>query len=121
MGIHAQRDFVSASYLSIASAVETYLPISASSNYLFSSTASATYLRRDTASATYLPISASSTLIPSQTGNAGEFLVTDGTQTLWSSSVISPTASVSIGVRNITISTASATGGNDGDVWLRYI
>lgn len=111
MGIHAQRDFVSASYLSIASAVETYLPISASSNYLFSSTASATYL----------PISASSTLIPSQTGNAGEFLVTDGTQTLWSSSVISPTASVSIGVRNITISTASATGGNDGDVWLRYI
>lgn len=33
----------------------------------------------------------------------------------------SPSASVSDGVRNITISSASATGGNDGDIWLTYI
>jgi hypothetical protein len=33
----------------------------------------------------------------------------------------SPTASGSYGVRNITVSTASATGGSDGDVWLVYV
>jgi hypothetical protein len=34
--------------------------------------------------------------------------------------VISPTAAGSYGVRNTTISTAAPSGGVDGDVWLRY-
>ncbi len=96
MAIHAQRDFVSASYLSIVQAQEIYIPISASGSIGGDS-------------------------LPDQTGNSGKLLVTDGTEASWSSSVTSPTASGSVGVRNITISTASATGGSDGDVWLTYI
>lgn len=34
---------------------------------------------------------------------------------------VSPTAAGSNGVRNITISTSTATGGTDGDVWLVYV
>jgi len=35
--------------------------------------------------------------------------------------VESPTAAVSNGVRQITMSTAEPTGGSDGDVWLVYV
>jgi len=35
--------------------------------------------------------------------------------------VASPTAAVSNGVRQITMSTAVPTGGSDGDVWLVYV
>ena len=34
--------------------------------------------------------------------------------------VTSPTAAGSIGVRNITVSTSAPSGGADGDVWLVY-
>lgn len=57
---------------------------------------------------------------PSQTGNAGRFLTTDGSNPSWSSTVTSPTAAGSNGVRNVTISTSAPTGGNDGDIWMVY-
>lgn len=63
----------SATYLRQDTASASYLPISASSSYLFADTASATYLRQDTASAeyltktdasnTYFPISSSGSLL----------------------------------------------------------
>lgn len=37
------------------------------------------------------------------------------------SSGVSPTAAGSVGFRNITMSTSSPSGGNDGDVWLVYV
>jgi len=37
-----------------------------------------------------------------------------------STTVESPIANGSVGVRNITISTSAPSGGSDGDVWLRY-
>lgn len=43
--------------LDASTASATYLPISASSNYLFTGTASATYLRQDSASVTYTSLS----------------------------------------------------------------
>jgi hypothetical protein len=105
------------------------------------------------------------TLLPTQTGNAGEILVTNGTDASWSNTVtanatttpaiiakgvasqtanifeaqnssgtvlasvnasgnldvVSPTAAGSTGVREITMSTSAPSGGNDGDVWMRYV
>lgn len=77
--------------------------------------------------------------LPSQTGQSGKYLTTDGSNASWSdlqlntyaklsgaiftgvSSGVSPTTDGSNGFRNITISTSAPTGGNDGDVWLVYI
>lgn len=94
--------------------------------------------------------------LPSQTGNAGRYLTTNGTAASWdlltfsdisstpttlagygitdalntsstgqtkngTLNVVSPTAAGSNGVRNITMSTSSPSGGNDGDVWLVYV
>lgn len=58
--------------------------------------------------------------LPTQTGNDGKLLITDGTDASWSSTVTSPTAAGSNGVRNITMSTSSPSGGNDGDLWVQY-
>lgn len=87
--------------------------------------------------------------LPDQTGNSGKFLTTDGTNPSWeivdlsskadlasptftgtvtvdnltatgTVSIVSPTAAGSTGPRDITMSTSSPSGGNDGDVWLQY-
>ena len=87
--------------------------------------------------------------LPSQTGNAGKYLTTDGSNPSWATvdlsskaniasptftgtvtvdnltatgtvNIVSPTADGSTGPRDITMSTASPSGGNDGDVWLQY-
>jgi len=42
------------------------------------------------------------------------------TNTIMQSSVLSPTAAGSNGIRKTTMSTATPTGGEDGDVWLQY-
>lgn len=94
--------------------------------------------------------------LPSQTGNSGKFLTTNGTTASWASitfsnitstpttlsgygitdaintssttqtkngnlNVVSPTAAGSTGVRQVTMSTSSPSGGADGDVWLVYV
>lgn len=43
------------------------------------------------------------------------------TNTAIQTAVVSPTAAGSNGVRDITISTLTATGGADGDIWLVYV
>jgi hypothetical protein len=94
--------------------------------------------------------------LPSQTGNSGRYLTTNGTTASWdiltfsdvsstpttlagygitdalntsstgqtkngTLNVVSPTAAGSNGVRNITMSTSTPSGGSDGDVWLVYV
>lgn len=94
--------------------------------------------------------------LPSQTGNNGRYLTTNGTAASWdlltfsdisttpttlagygitdaintssttqtksgNLNVVSPTAVGSTGVRQITMSTASPSGGADGDMWLVYV
>jgi hypothetical protein len=55
---------------------------------------------------------------PKTLANVRTEIVTDSAV---QSAVVSPTAAGSNGVRDITISTSAATGGNDGDVWLTYV
>ena len=47
--------------------------------------------------------------LPSQSGQAGRFLTTDGSTASWAK------------VQGHTISTAAPSGGTDGDVWIQYI
>ena len=67
--------------------------------------------------------------LPDQTGNAGKYLSTDGTDAAWEpvdlSGLVSKTngtvttASTSLTVvRNISISATEPVGGIDGDIWL---
>lgn len=47
--------------------------------------------------------------LPSQSGQAGRFLTTDGSTASWAK------------VQGHTVSTAAPSGGSDGDVWIQYI
>lgn len=61
--IDADEDFPAEDpnlYLTSACAAALYMPISASNDYLFSSTASSIYLKQDAASAIYAPITSAS-------------------------------------------------------------
>lgn len=69
--------------------------------------------------------------LPSQTGNAGKYLTTDGTDPSWATVDVSGKVSQTNGtvttatpssavVRNITLSLSEPTGGIDGDVWMVY-
>lgn len=69
--------------------------------------------------------------LPSQTGNAGKYLTTDGTDPSWATVDVSGKVSQTNGtvttatpssavVRNITLSTSAPSGGMDGDVWMVY-
>jgi len=86
------------------SALDYFLDSSDLSGYLTASSASTTYLTQASASTTYLTQSSASTNYLDKTD----------------ASVTLATASASV-VRNITLSTSSPTGGNDGDVWMVYI
>lgn len=101
-------------------------------------------------------VAAVSGALPSQTGNNGRYLTTNGTAASWdlltfsdisttpttlagygitdaintssttqtksgNLNVVSPTAAGSTGVRQVTMSTASPSGGADGDMWLVYV
>ena len=111
-------------YLTASSASTTYLAqASASTTYLTQSSASTTYLTQTSASTTYQPkvenvdnaeigyLNGVTSLIQTQIDS--KLNRVDG-------SVTTATASASV-VRNITLSTSSPTGGNDGDVWMVYI
>lgn len=85
-----------------------------------------------------LALSSLPSSLPSQSGNAGKYLTTDGSLASWgvidfslyaalsgatftgSVSVVSPTAEDSKGVREVTMSTSEPTGGLDGDLWIIY-
>jgi hypothetical protein len=110
-------------YLTAASASTTYLTqASASTTYLTQSSASTTYLTQTSASTIYQPkvenvdnteigyLNGVTSLIQTQIDS--KLNRVDG-------SVTTATASASV-VRNITLSTSSPTGGNDGDVWMVY-
>ena len=69
--------------------------------------------------------------LPSQTGNGGKYLTTDGTDPSWATVDLSGKVSQTNGtvttatpssavVRNITLSLSAPTGGIDGDVWMVY-
>lgn len=47
--------------------------------------------------------------LPSQSGQSGRFLTTNGTTARWAV------------VKGHTVSTASPSGGSDGDVWIQYV
>jgi hypothetical protein len=106
---------------------------SASTTYLTQASASTTYLTQTSASTTYLTQASASTTYQTKVANVDNteigYLngVTSLIQTQIDSklnkvdgSVTTATASASV-VRNITLSTSSPTGGNDGDVWMVYI
>jgi hypothetical protein len=77
-------------------------------------------------------------LLPSQTGQSGKYLTTNGTVASWGVvdlsayaplsgatftgvvTGVSPTAAGSIGFRRVTMSTAGPSGGADGDLWVQY-
>jgi hypothetical protein len=105
---------------------------SASTTYLTQTSASTTYLAQASASTTYLTQGSASTTYQQKVTNVDDteigYLngVTSLIQTQIDSklnrvdgSVTTATASASV-VRNITLSTSSPTGGNDGDVWMVY-
>jgi hypothetical protein len=111
-------------YLTASSASTTYLTqASASTSYLTQASASTTYLTQASASTTYQEkvedvsdteigyLNGVTSLIQTQIDS--KLNEVDG-------SVTTATASASV-VRNITLSTSSPTGGNDGDVWMVYI
>jgi hypothetical protein len=115
------------------SALDYFLDSSDLSGYLTASSASTTYLAQASASTTYLTQSSASTTYQPKVANVDNteigYLngVTSLIQTQIDSklnrvdgSVTTATASASV-VRNITLSTSSPTGGNDGDVWMVYI
>lgn len=69
--------------------------------------------------------------LPSQTGNTGKYLTTDGTNPSWATVDVSGKVSQTNGtvttatpssavVRNITLSLSQPSGGMDGDVWMVY-
>ena len=105
------------------SALDYFLDSSDLSTYLTISSASSTYLTQASASTTYQPkvanisdteigyLDGTTSLIQTQIDS--KLNKVDG-------SVTTATASASV-VRNITLSTSSPTGGNDGDVWMVYI
>ena len=105
------------------SGLDYFLDSSDLSAYLTLSSASSTYLTQASASTTYQP----------KVANVSDTEIgyLDGTTSLIQTqidskinrvdgSVTTATASASV-VRNITLSTSSPTGGNDGDVWMVYI
>ena len=115
------------------SALDYFLDSSDLSGYLTASSASTTYLTQASASSTYLTQTSASTTYQPKVENVDNteigYLngVTSLIQTQIDSklnkvdgSVTTATASASV-VRNITLSTSSPTGGNDGDVWMVYI
>lgn len=115
------------------SALDYFLDSSDLSGYLTASSASTTYLTQASASTTYLTQTSASTTYQTKVENVDNteigYLngVTSLIQTQIDSklnkvdgSVTTATASASV-VRNITLSTSSPTGGNDGDVWMVYI
>jgi hypothetical protein len=59
-------------------------------------------------------------------GTNGQYLFTNGTASSWATITTlgavttSNTATSGTALRNITMSTATPTGGADGDVWLQY-
>jgi hypothetical protein len=114
------------------SSLDYFLDSSDLSGYLTASSASTTYLAQASASTTYLTQSSASTTYQPKVANVDNteigYLngVTSLIQTQIDSklnrvdgSVTTATASASV-VRNITLSTSSPTGGNDGDVWMVY-
>jgi hypothetical protein len=114
------------------SALDYFLDSSDLSGYLTASSASTIYLTQASASTTYLTQSSASTTYQTKVANVDNteigYLngVTSLIQTQIDSklnrvngSVTTATASASV-VRNITLSTSSPTGGNDGDVWMVY-
>lgn len=69
--------------------------------------------------------------LPSQTGNSGKYLTTDGEDASWATVDVSGKVSQTDGtvttatpssavVRNITLSMSEPSGGMDGDVWMVY-
>lgn len=111
-------------YFSEAQDLSAYITAaSASTTYLTQASASTTYLTQSSASTTYQPkvanvdnteigyLNGVTSLIQTQIDS--KLNKVDG-------SVTTATASASV-VRNITLSTSSPTGGNDGDVWMVYI
>ena len=76
--------------------------------------------------------------LPSQTGNAGKYLTTNGTVASWGTidlssyaalsgatftgvvTGVSASAAGSTSFRKTTMSTSAPTGGSDGDIWLQY-
>jgi hypothetical protein len=118
---------------SVWTSLDYFLDSSDLSGYLTASSASTTYLTQAAASSTYLTQTSASTTYQPKVANVDNteigYLngVTSLIQTQIDSklnkvdgSVITATASASV-VRNITLSTSSPTGGNDGDVWMVYI
>jgi hypothetical protein len=71
-----------------------------------------------TASHYFMETASDGVIRPKTLANVRTEIVTDSAV---QSAVVSPTAAGSTGVRDITISTSAATGGNDGDVWLTYV
>lgn len=71
-----------------------------------------------TASHYFVEVSSDGVIRPKTLANVRTEIVTDSAV---QSAVVSPTAAGSTGVRDITISTSAASGGNDGDVWLTYV
>ena len=115
------------------SGLDYFLDSSDLSAYLTLSSASSTYLTQASASTTYLTQTSASTTYQPKVGNVDntEIGYLDGVTSLIQTqidskinrvdgSVTTATASASV-VRNITLSTSSPTGGNDGDVWMVYI
>jgi len=100
-------------YLTSAAAASTYEPI-------ISSGTTSQYLRGDktwqTLDKTAVGLSnVENTALSTWAGSTN--ITTLGTVT----TVTSPTAAGSSGVRKITISTSAATGGADGDIWITYV
>lgn len=55
------------------------------------------------------------------TAVVGSSMLASGLSLSGVTTVVSPTATGSIGVRQVTVSTAAPSGGADGDVWLVYV
>ena len=100
-------------YLTIASASSTYEPIIAAGT-------TSQYLRGDKTWATLDKSAVGLSNVENtalSTWGGSSNITTLGTVT----TVTSPTAAGSSGVRKITVSTSAATGGADGDIWMTYV
>lgn len=71
-----------------------------------------------TASHYMVEVASDGVVRPKTLANVRTEIVTD---TAIQTAAVSPTAAGSTGVRKMTISTSTATGGSDGDVWLVYV
>lgn len=144
-------------YLKVTTAASTYAPL-ASPTFTGSVTVPTPTSNSHATTKLYVDTAVAGVAgaLPSQTGNSGRYLTTNGTAASWdlltfsdisstpttlsgygitdalntsattqtksgNLNVVSPTAAGSTGVRQITMSTSSPSGGADGDMWLVYV